>query len=53
MVSIKELNLTAADDMTPVISIAVSKPALTYLVENIGLEPITYCLQSNRSTQVS
>jgi hypothetical protein len=29
LVSIKESNLTAADDMTPVISIAVGEPALT------------------------
>ena len=42
LVSIEESNLTAADDMTPVISIAVSKPALTYLVEITGIEPMTY-----------
>ena len=42
LVSIEESNLTAADDMTPVISIAVSEPALTYLVEITGIEPMTY-----------
>ena len=41
LVSIEELNLTAVVDMTPVISVTVSKPALTYLVEYNGIEPLT------------
>ena len=49
MVSIEESNLTAVVDMTPVVSVTVGKPALTYLVEVTGIEPMTYCLQSNRS----
>ena len=41
--SIKESNLTAVVDMTPVMSVTVSKPALTnYLAGSIGLEPILY-----------
>ena len=49
MVSIEESNLAAVGDMTPVVSVTVSEPALTYMVEVTGIEPMTYCLQSNRS----
>ena len=36
LVSIKESNLTAVDDMTPVMSVTVSEPALTNYLSSFG-----------------